>query len=316
MSSIFDVRVSCQKTATDLTVSSCNLYSFLFSKKMQDLYRSTVESIREQQGDIAALKRGLPCITPSALVDTHRLTSCAVAHSGFVSFDIDAKENPLTLDMPRVLRSRVSIMSPYIAYTSLSASGRSVWGLVKTEESIEGHKTLFLAIKMMFHEQGIYLDSAPSNIVSLRFYSYDDRALINEDAETLTVQEAQEYIDATVVKQEVKFAERKNSTKSEYKSSMSAYDRVAQKMEKIRSSGVDITSGYSDYLLIGFAFAREFGESGRNFFFDISMNANRYEGKPGLINSQYSRCISNQNSGGPNRSTLGTFFYLCEIWGI
>ena len=42
--------------------------------------------------------------------------------------------------------------------------------------------------------------------------------------------------------------------------------RLEALIAQLKASGTDITSGYNDWLKVGFALAAEFGESGRGYF--------------------------------------------------
>ena len=46
--------------------------------------------------------------------------------------------------------------------------------------------------------------------------------------------------------------------------------RVESLISQLKASHTDITSGYTEWLKVGFAIASEFGETGRRYFHDIS----------------------------------------------
>ena len=46
--------------------------------------------------------------------------------------------------------------------------------------------------------------------------------------------------------------------------------RVQSLIAQLQATHTDITSGYTEWLKVGFAIASEFGEAGRRYFHDIS----------------------------------------------
>jgi hypothetical protein len=78
----------------------------------------------------------------------------------------------------------------------------------------------------------------------------------------------------------------------------------------IESQNLDITSSYSDWRDIGFAFADSFGEQGRSFFHRVSKFYPGYSENE--CNKQYDNCLKSSGSG----ITLNTFFHLAKQAGI
>lgn len=86
--------------------------------------------------------------------------------------------------------------------------------------------------------------------------------------------------------------------------------RVETLISELQSAHADITSGYNDWLKIGFAIANEFGESGRKYFHDISALYSGYEQTE--CDKKYDECLkSNKGS-----TSISTLFYLAELQGI
>ena len=81
-------------------------------------------------------------------------------------------------------------------------------------------------------------------------------------------------------------------------------------ISRLESSQTDITANYSDWRDIGFAFADEFGEAGRNYFHRISRFYSGYS--PADCNKQYDSCLKAKGHG----VTLKTFFHLAKQAGI
>ncbi len=79
---------------------------------------------------------------------------------------------------------------------------------------------------------------------------------------------------------------------------------------RIENSRLDLTCNYQDWLKLGFAFADEFGESGRSFFHRISKFNAEYD--PAKCNEQFNKCLKRGKSG----VTIKTFFAACKDAGI
>ena len=81
-------------------------------------------------------------------------------------------------------------------------------------------------------------------------------------------------------------------------------------IQRLESANTDITANYSDWRDIGFAFADEFGEAGRDYFHRVS----RYY--PGYSQSncdkQYDNCLKSSGHG----VTIKSFFHLAQQAGI
>lgn len=180
MDSVLNVTVSCFSSYTDPNPIDINLMTFIESRKHKD----KIDLIRamEDKADRDREKAKIPCITPSGTF-TYRNEKNLIKHSGLVQFDIDYKGNE-HIDNFEDLNKELGKL-PFIAYCGLSASGYGIWGLVPIAYP-EKHKLHMQALKNIFTYYGIKCDTAPSNVASLRGYSYDESAYINHKADTFT----------------------------------------------------------------------------------------------------------------------------------
>lgn len=85
------------------------------------------------------------------------------------------------------------------------------------------------------------------------------------------------------------------------------FDRIISRLEAAQT---DITANYSDWRDIGFAFADELGEAGRDYYHRISRFYSGYS--PTDCNKQYDNCLKAKGHG----VTLKTFFHLAKQAGI
>lgn len=88
------------------------------------------------------------------------------------------------------------------------------------------------------------------------------------------------------------------------------FNQVNAIIEKIETTGTDIAPEYGDWRNVGFAFADEFGEAGRELYHRISKFYTDYTREETDI--QYNRCMKSKGHG----VTIGTFFYWAYRFGI
>lgn len=81
-------------------------------------------------------------------------------------------------------------------------------------------------------------------------------------------------------------------------------------ISRLEAAQTDITANYADWRDIGFAFADEFGEAGREYYHRISRFYSGY--LPTDCNKQYDNCLKAKGHG----VTLKTFFHLAKQAGI
>lgn len=86
--------------------------------------------------------------------------------------------------------------------------------------------------------------------------------------------------------------------------------RVEALISQLRQSHTDITAGYNDWLKVGFALAKEFGESGRSYFHAVSSLNPDY--KATECDSKYDECLKSDSG----KTGIGTLFYLAEQLGV
>lgn len=86
--------------------------------------------------------------------------------------------------------------------------------------------------------------------------------------------------------------------------------RVEALIRQLRLSHADITAGYNDWLKVGFALAKEFGESGRSYFHSVSSLNPDY--KATECDAKYDECLKSDNG----KTGIATLFYLAEQLGV
>lgn len=101
-------------------------------------------------------------------------------HTGYISFDIDAGDNPYLLTDGESIRDFIIDNIPNVAYLGKSVSNLGYWGLIPILNK-EDHYGHYAAMKELFKKHDIILDKT-SDISRLRFLAYDPDGYINNDA--------------------------------------------------------------------------------------------------------------------------------------
>ncbi len=284
MNSILDIQVSCFRNCTSPDdPQSVNLLSWLNSDKHADKVRQ-IRAINDkaQRGKI---KKTLPAITPSGTFSRHE-AAALISHSGFIGFDIDHVD-----DIDLVKQGISHIVN--VAYCGLSVSGRGLWGLVPIRYP-ERHTEHFRALCNDFARYGYTLDKSCSNVDRLRIYSFDPDAYFNH--------EATPYIKLFTPPP----------------AAVPRYERPAdesvtrENVEKIISRiTMDITANYGEeWFPIGAALANEFGESGRQYFHEISKHHPDYH--PGETDRMFDHCLK----GSYSQVTIASLFHIAKSYGV
>ena len=160
----------------DTEPKQVNLLEYLKDESNKDevLTIRAVEDMSERK----AMKAALPAVTISGIF-SGRGEKNLVVHSGLICIDIDQKDNEHIEDF-HGLKDLFSDI-PYVAYCALSVSGNGYWLIIPISNP-KKHKEHFLAIQKTFKQAQINIDPAPSNVASLRGYSYDENAYYNHEA--------------------------------------------------------------------------------------------------------------------------------------
>lgn len=214
-------------------------------------------------------------------------------------------DNPHITDFER-LRDEIAKIKN-VAYCALSVGGKGLFCIIPIVNP-NLHKEYFQALKWCFEKLGIIIDKNCSDITRLRVYSYDPNRYRNEE-------EAIPFymvLDKTLLNRSVK---RTTTLKRDIKKMSKGNDVekiVRGIVAKIEKECIDITDDYDVWLKIGFAFANEFGEGGRELFHVVSQNSSKYKYEE--ADSKYTSCL-NSSTSGPS-ITIGTFFHIAKEYDL
>ena len=198
------------------------------------------------------------------------------AHSQLLCIDFDH------IDDVQALRTRL-LADPYFETWLMftSPSGQGVKWIIHIDTSLKDHREWFRLLEDYFQKTyDLKIDPQCINVSRACYLAYDPEAYIHpailraDDAQTIDIEEVQTI----------------------------AGQLIAQ--------GKDITTGYDNWLRLGFALADGLGESGRELFHRLSQqNANYNDAE---CERQWQNCVKGNKDG----ITIRTFYKMASDAGI
>lgn len=243
-------------------------------------WKTQIERIRVEQdkGKRSDLKKGLPSVTLSGVFG-ERNQDLLIEHSGFICIDIDYFNDKTDL-----------LNDPYTYALMKSSSGAGLAVLVKINK--DKHKESFRWIQNYYYVSfGIKVDSAPQNVASLRFVSYDPELYLNEKSKI-----------AKTLAEKVR--------KAPSLPIVVPGDVVGEMIGECVNLRHDLAPDYDSYMKLGFAIADGFGESGRNWFHSLCSVSEKYDSRH--ADKQYDISLKGNKQG----ISVGTLYWMLKNVGI
>lgn len=236
----------------------------------------------------------MPGATLSGLF-SRRKGDCLIQHTGFVAIDIDLGDNTSIGNFGTILRTLRHRAE--VAMYMRSCSGTGYFALIPLAYP-EHHKEQFRALQKEYAAMGIVLDNACSDITRIRFASYDEHPYVNEQAIP--------YMGVDLGSQTL--APRAAVYGGHVDSMDSKVQAVETLVSKLEMHHIDITDSYNDWYRIGFALANLPNPIGRQMFHRVSAICKKYN--PQECDKKFDTLQL------PEKIGLGTFFHICEDYGI
>lgn len=265
---VLDVSVSYFENVFDKQSKEINLYDYLTDKdkKYYNKYSAIVDCIRNAKTDEERkeIKKNsnLPVITVSCTCGNDKSDIKTI--NNLICIDIDKKDNLTIIDRVPSLVKQLNC----VAYFSKSVSGTGYYCLIPIKH-IDLFKQHFNAIQRDFANMGITIDKSCSNPNRLRYYSYDNDAYINTNAEVYT----------SVLEDKREHKEQNTTNISDIdKTEMLESDKkqIFDMIKYLTTHKIDITKDYDDWLRIGAGIANAFGDKGYILFDRISSISPKY----------------------------------------
>lgn len=260
----------------------------LFLEYIRDgVWQDSVLSIRciKDKKEQQFAKKKLPYVTISGTFGKREIDGL-IKHSGFISIDIDAKNNPDVLDKRDLLYA-----DKYTYAGFISVGGEGVCLIVRIQP--DKHLEAFLGLEAYYFENyDLIIDPSGKDVCRPRYVSYDPELYITDKVEKFT-----QYV--------------KDKAPKKVDQVVFAKDDFEDIILEIKRRGIDLVDSYYDWMRVGFALADKFGESGRGYFHTISSCSGKYN--PKQCDRQYDNCL--RNSGG-KQAHIATFYYLVKQAGL
>lgn len=300
--SIFDVKCSVYRSAKDrIGTGDMTIAEFLLGERWKDPVLRLRDMVAEygpleakKHEDYKLTKQQLPGATLSGLF-SRRKGDCLIQHTGFVAIDIDLGDNTSIGNFGTILRTLRHRAE--VAMYMRSCSGTGYFALIPLAYP-EHHKEHFRALQKAYAAMGIVLDNACSDITRIRFASYDEHPYVNEQAIP--------YMGVDLGSQTL--APRAAVYGGHVDSMDSKVQAVETLVSKLEMHHIDITDSYNDWYRIGFALANLPNPIGRQMFHRVSAICKKYN--PQECDKKFDTLQR------PEKIGLGTFFHICEDYGI
>jgi len=244
-------------------------------------FRDEIVSLRKlllsgNQKEYSQKKKSLLAFTPSGLYEGGRKPENLLEYSKLIILDIDKVGRRIGEIRQKAIKCKYT----YCCFNSPSGNGIKI--IVKTDSSMAKHKDAFLKVQHFYEKLlNVKIDPSGKDISRLCFFSYDENIYLNNEPVTYKI-----IAPMTVLKD------------------------VERLILDVNSKKIDITNDYETWLKIGFAIESEFGESGRQFYHEISRFSEFYD--PKECNLQYDKCVKSNSSG----ITIKTLFHFASKAGI
>jgi hypothetical protein len=237
------------------------------------------------------LKLTLPCVTLSGIF-SHRDKNSLVKHSGLLQIDIDHVED-YSIIFQKICKDDYT----YVCFRSPRGKGIKV--IFKIEPNADTHLNQFLAIEKYFRDKfKVEIDTSCKDLARPMLLSFDPNIYCNPNANVFTKKLKPKKKKPAINKQ----VQITNPRQIE--------EDVLLYIKELESRKIDITESYDDWIRIGYAFASEFGEQGRDYFIRVSAIHQKFREEE--CSKKFDYLLVNNN----NSVNIATFFYLVKVNGI
>lgn len=228
------------------------------------------------------LKKRVPMVTVAGTF-SERKDKALIKHSGFICIDIDN-----VTDLNDVKSQVFTDDYVYSGFDSISGYGLCLIFKIKPKK----HREAFAGIcEYLFKKYSIICDPTSVNESRPRFISFDPHLHFAPSSKIF-----ENYPEKQIEQNKIPRV-------------IFAQNDFENIIKQIVDRNIDITGSYHEWLRIGFALSDKFGQSGRQYFHEISSIGKTYSSA--LCDRQYTACLR-QKTG----VTIGTLYYYAKQAGI
>lgn len=288
--------VSLFNNVRDVVPKDFSLFEWLqMTKDPPKNYKTLVDNY--QNSMLRKDKEKIPCISIHASYHTERMEGNEQKKNNLICIDIDRKENKC-IDMQ--MAKELLCKHPSTLYAGFSVSGEfnGVFAIIVIKEN-DRLLDYFEYFRNNFQKIGINIDVKCKDYTRLRFFSIDEDSYFNPMAKPFGIE---------IQEKKIEVEKPKKRTAAEDFAVITNADKVYKIIDVIEHQGIDITSDYNDWIKVGAALAREFGEDGRSMFHRISNKHSKYTIKDCDI--KFDSCKK------MNKVSFSSLFYIAESYGI
>jgi hypothetical protein len=163
------MKVTFFQSLVDTNTPHIKSINYALSRIKSGKSKELCDRIRKGDGDVASLKKQLPCVLFSGQFSS-RSAAGLIKHSGFIVLDFDKEE------IPEDKKQELS-ESPFVFSAWISPSGSGVKALIKIGE--HDHLRAFNALSKFFSN----VDPSGKDVSRICFESYDPDIYVNEESE-------------------------------------------------------------------------------------------------------------------------------------
>jgi len=231
-----------------------------------------LESDKEKQKQ---LKYKLPAVTIGGTFK-ERNEKSLLNHSGFMCVDIDNFSDNSAL-----------INDPYTYCCMKSVGGNGFAVIVKINP--DKHKDCYRWIeKYYLNKYGVLVDSAPKNVASARFITFDENLYVNTKSK-----KAPSLVDKPLKPKSLAIIIPNNE--------------IGELMDQVHTN---VLEEYHDWLCFGLSCVATFKEDGRAYFHKMSSLSSKYDAK--ICDKNYDYLLKRNGEG----INAGTFYYYLRQAGV
>jgi len=251
--------------------------------------------LKRGENELAAeLKAKLPAFTPCANYNGRRKKENINIYNNIIIIDIDKLDEELVIPLKELLSD-----DPYTLAIWISASGRGLKMLVRTNNDIGLHKVIFKNLENYYMTTyNLSIDNSGSDIQRLCYFSYDKDLFVNWDSKIFEVQNLPE----------VELSVKISSDATELEKTLA--DIITYLKEENKS----ITSTYNNWYKVAFAIQSIFPtEQGRAMYLDFCRLDKDKHGEE-KSKEQWERCLKSEIDN-DNKITIATLLHFAKAEG-
>lgn len=239
---------------TTIAISELSVIDFL-DKIKNGYWQDEILALRTEKNPVRykARKKALPNVTVSGTFSARTATTL-IQHSGFIAIDIDHTDANTPAFKNKLCND------PLFFSVFISCSGKGLCALVKIEP--EHHRLAYIQLsEYLKTTYGTEMSADPhcKNLARIRYVSYDPDL----------------YLNTNSILFKAKPKKKKELPVKDYLIVPSDFEKVILELQERK---IDVTEDYEDWCRLGFGLATSFGEDGREYFHQISLINDNYDG--------------------------------------